>query len=167
MKKIIILALLAMSLQAESFAEKKRMCHKTYVSFMSIAGVMGFGKAAYQNKLPEITYYCKSTTPSNYNSFVNSMNRAKGPSKAMRRVYNGFNNHNMTCINAWKKINRLSDNARFYQKTNKPYKTKAAMVEARDLVNQQFKVNCGNSKKSRRFLKDLQKAINIYVKKGY
>ena len=161
------MVILISSTQAESFAEKKRMCHKTYVDFMSIAGVMGFGKAAYQNKLPEIKYYCKNTTPSNYNSFVNAMNRAKGPSKAMRKVNNGFNNHIPTCINAWKIINKKVDNAVWYQKNNKPYETKNTMVEARKLIQKQFNMDCGNTKKNRRLQKDLQTAIGIYTKKGY
>ena len=156
------------AINAESFAEKKRMCSKTYSSFMGPAMVMGFSYGTYKNKLPEIRYYCKDTDPYTYNSFVNAMNkRPHNTSPAMKRVYSKFNNHNPTCINSWKKIDRLVDNAVMYQKSNQHKKTKRTMIEAKSQMEKQFKINCGNGTKHKRLLKDLKSAINIYTKKGY
>ena len=143
------LIMLISSTQAESFAEKKRMCKKTYNEFMTTVVLFGVGKSAYLNKLPEIKYYCKGVLPNKYQSFVGAMNKAGKPSKTANKLKALVNNHNPACVKEWNKIDRIADNGFYYQKRKEHWKACSSFGLSRDMIKRQMKVHCGALETSR------------------
>ena len=81
MKKILTTALLAAmmlsSLQAESYAQKEKLCYKTYIDSHAICNVFGekMCRNAVVSNWQKIKYYCPSTHPAYYNEFKDAMRK--------------------------------------------------------------------------------------------